>query len=179
MQQTANGSNAWLDADVRIHATNRLRPNATQGGIVSTVMSDPLKSDIAYGPGAVEIGAAWNRFGDAAAGNLDEDWPRALAHELGHLLFFLDDNYLGLDEEKGLLKPVSDCSGVMADPYKEDDDKGNGKFHLTGDWKTKCGETLVLRGRRPVGLGDNSRVLSLAAGANNGHGRAGYSTVPA
>ncbi|MGB4977324.1 MAG: hypothetical protein WBR35_11350, partial [Anaerolineae bacterium] len=98
------------------------------------------------GPGAVEIGAAWNRFGDAAAGNLDEDWPRALAHELGHLLFFLDDNYLGLDEEKGLLKPVSDCSGVMADPYKEDDDKGNGEFHLTGDWKIKCGETLSEKG---------------------------------
>ncbi|MGB2773077.1 MAG: hypothetical protein WBF31_12185, partial [Anaerolineae bacterium] len=146
MQQTANGSNAWLDADVRIHATNRLRPNATQGGIVSAVISDPLTSTIAYGPGAVEIGAAWNRFGDAAAGNLDEDWPRALAHELGHLLFFLDDNYLGLDEEKGLLKPVSDCSGVMADPYKEDDDKGNGEFHLTGDWKIKCGETLSEKG---------------------------------
>ncbi|MFZ2517468.1 MAG: VCBS repeat-containing protein, partial [Anaerolineae bacterium] len=128
MQQTANGSNAWLDADVRIHATNRLRPNATQGGIVSAVISDPLKSDIAYGPGAVEIGAAWNRFGDAAAGNLDEDWPRALAHELGHLLFFLDDNYLGLDD-KDLLKPVGSCTGVMADPYREDDDRGNGEFH--------------------------------------------------
>ncbi|MFZ1265647.1 MAG: hypothetical protein WAU95_04220, partial [Anaerolineae bacterium] len=144
MQQTANGSNAWLDADVRIHATNRLRPNATQGGIVSAVISDPLKSDIAYGPGAVEIGAAWNRFGDAAAGNLDEDWPRALAHELGHLLFFLDDNYLGLNS--GLLKPVSDCSGVMADPYREDDTQGNGEFHLPGDWNVKCGETLSQKG---------------------------------
>ena len=145
-QSTANGSNAWLDADVRIHATNRLRPNATQGGIGSAVISDPVQSDIAYGPGAVEIGATWNRFGDSAAGNLDEDWPRALAHELGHLLFFLDDNYLGLDDKDGLLMPVSGCSGVMADPYKEDDTKGNGEFHLSGDWNTKCKDTLSQRG---------------------------------
>ena len=145
LQPTANGSNAWLDADVRIHATNRLRPNATQGGIVSAVISDPLKSDIAYGPGAVEIGAAWNRFGDAAAGNLDEDWPRALAHELGHLLFFLDDNYLGLDD-KDLLKPVGSCTGVMADPYREDDIRGNGEFHLPGDWSKECGDTLSQKG---------------------------------
>ncbi len=141
LQPTANGSNAWLDADVRIHATNRLRPSATQGGIVSTIISDPVKLDIAYGPGAVEIGAVWNRFGDATAGNLSEDLPRALAHELGHLLFFLDDNYLGLDDQDGL-KPVTGCTGVMADPYQEDDTRGNGEFHLPGDWDDKCGQTL-------------------------------------
>lgn len=146
LRPTANGSNAWLDADVRIHATNRLRPSATQGGIVSAVISDPVKSDIAYGPGAVEIGAAWNRFGDAAAGSLDEDWPRALAHELGHLLFFLDDNYLGLDE-RGLLTPVSGCSGVMADPYGEDDKWGNGEFHRAdAAWQTGCQQTLSQKG---------------------------------
>ena len=48
------------------------------------------------------MGAIWNRYGEAS-GNLGEDWPRALAHELGHYLLFLDDNYLGLDEQARLL----------------------------------------------------------------------------
>ncbi len=146
LQPTANGSNRWLDADIRIHATNRLRPSATQGGVVSAIITDPLKSDIAYGPGVVDIGATWNRFGDSTAGNLAEDWPRALAHELGHYLFFLDDNYLGLDKAD-LLKPVTDCSGVMADPYKEDDERGNGEFHLTDEtWAAAgCQDTLSNR----------------------------------
>ena len=144
-QPTANGSNRWLDADIRIFASNRLRPSATQGGVASAVISDPLKSDIAYGPGVVEIGATWNRFGESTAGNLAEDWPRALAHELGHYLFFLDDNYLGLDDN-GLMIPVTDCSGVMADPYKEDDDNGNGEFHLPGAaWTGRCQQTLSQR----------------------------------
>ncbi len=143
-QPTDNGSNRWLDADIRIHATNRLRPSATQGGVVSAIITDPLKSGIAYGPGVVDIGATWNRFGDSTAGNLGEDWPRALAHELGHYLFFLDDNYLGLDA--GLLTPVTDCSGVMADPYKEDDERGNGEFHLAdGTWAADCQQTLSNR----------------------------------
>jgi hypothetical protein len=30
---------------------------------------------------------------------LGEDWPRALAHEIGHYAFGLDDNYLGLDAQ--------------------------------------------------------------------------------
>ena len=145
-QPTANGSNRWLDADIRIFASNRLRPSATQGGVASAVISDPLKSDIAYGPGVVDMGATWNRFGDSTISNLAEDWPRALAHELGHYLFFLDDNYLGLDND-GLMIPVTDCSGVMADPYKEDDDDGNGEFHLPGAaWTGPCQQTLSQRG---------------------------------
>jgi hypothetical protein len=145
-QPTANGSNRWLDADIRIHATNRLRPSATQGGVVSAIITDPLQSKIAYGPGVVDIGATWNRFGDSTAGNLGEDWSRALAHELGHYLFFLDDNYLGLDEA-GLLTPVTDCSGAMADPYKEDDSRGNGEFHLADEaWRqADCQQTLSNR----------------------------------
>ena len=42
------------------------------------------------------MGAVWNRYGNAGS-SLDEDWPRTLAHELGHYALFLDDNYLGLD----------------------------------------------------------------------------------
>ena len=42
------------------------------------------------------MGAVWNRYGDATV-SLGEDWPRTLAHELGHYLFYLDDNYIGLE----------------------------------------------------------------------------------
>jgi hypothetical protein len=40
------------------------------------------------------MGAVWNRYGESS-GNLGEDWPRTLAHELGHYAFFLDDTTWG------------------------------------------------------------------------------------
>ena len=88
---------------MRIFATNRLRPNAVKGGIVSEPVTDTVKlggsdgvTSTTYLPGHVRIGAVWNRFGRGDS-NLGEDWPRTLAHELGHYLLFLDDNYVGVD----------------------------------------------------------------------------------
>ncbi|MBP8106495.1 MAG: VCBS repeat-containing protein [Caldilineaceae bacterium] len=143
----------WLDSHIRIYATNRLRPSAAQGGIVTQVITDSVQKNadapVVYGPGQVQIGATWNRFGDSG-GNLGEDWPRILAHELGHYLLFLDDNYLGINSDPkspfvGLLEAVTGCSGAMADPYT-DDQSGSfkGEFFGVDDvkWIGECEKTL-------------------------------------
>ncbi len=91
----------WNAANIRVYANNRMRPSANQGGIVTEVITDPaslqaidpISPAITYAPGQARIGATWNRYGNAG-GVIGEDWPRALAHELGHYLFFLNDDYL-------------------------------------------------------------------------------------
>lgn len=146
----------WGNADIRVYLSNRLRPNAAQGGVAKRPMTETLHINnsmgqapdrtVTYIPGQVRIGAEWNRFGETT-GNLGEDWPRALAHELGHYLFYLDDNYLGL--KNGRLIQVTGCPGAMSDPYRtdysefhpgqleqEDDPKG------TWSWAEHCLETL-------------------------------------
>jgi hypothetical protein len=92
--------NPWLEADVRIYATNRLRPSAAQGGVVREFFTEITAGEpptITYGPGQIYMGVVWNRFGDST-GNLSEDWPHTLAHELAHYLLFLGDNYLGVKD---------------------------------------------------------------------------------
>jgi hypothetical protein len=131
----------WLDAHVRIYATNRMRPNASQGGIVSQIITDPVTSTLVYAPGQIHMSAVWNRYGEPD-GKLSEDWPRTLAHELGHYALFLDDNYLGMDAE-GLLIPVDTCPGAMSDPYRDDDALGYGEFHYAQGWEQDCGNTLA------------------------------------
>jgi uncharacterized repeat protein (TIGR01451 family) len=127
----------WNDAHIRVYASNRVRPNAYQGGIVSQIITDPLASDLTYVPGQVRMGATWNRYGDPG-GSLGEDWPRTLAHELGHYALFLNDNYLGLDAE-GHLISVDSCTGTaMTDPYRED----YSEFHPNEDWLPGCERTL-------------------------------------
>ena len=132
----ANGFEPWYDAHIRIHATNRLRPWAAQGGIVSEALTDPQQSDIIYEPGQVHMGAVWNRYGEAG-GSLGEDWPRTLAHELGHYLLYLDDNYMGLDAN-GVLIPIDTCPGAMADPYRDD----YSEFDPDAGWTPACASTL-------------------------------------
>jgi len=140
-----DGTNAWNNAHVRIYATNRLRPNADQGGIVSqelteTVTISGVAREILYLPGQVRMGATWNRLGDATAGNLGDDWPAALAHELGHYLLFLDDNYLSLTEDN-LLVPLNDeaCPGAMNNPYSN----VYSEFYPAQGWADpKCKDTL-------------------------------------
>ncbi len=128
----------WDTADVRLYASNRLRPSAIQGGIVTEVISDPQHSTLSYGPGFVRIGATWNRFGESG-GTLGEDWPRTLAHELSHYLFYLEDNYLGFNAA-GLLIPVDTCTGAMADPYRGD--YPYDEFHAAAGWLPGCAATL-------------------------------------
>ena len=127
----------WNDAHIRIYASNHLRPNAAMGGVVSQTASDPSAPIINYEPGQVAMGSIWNRYGDPS-GSLGEDWPRGLAHELGHYLLYLDDDYLGLDAQ-GFLKPVETCPSAMSDPYRDD----YSEFHSQTGWNTECADTLA------------------------------------
>ncbi len=134
----------WNDADIRLYATNSLRPHAAVGGWVPEVLTETVTLGvtevITYAPGQVHIGAVWNSFGNPV-GNLGDDWPRALAHELGHYLFFLDDNYLGLDSN-GFLISLDGCPGAMTNPYRNDDATGYDEFHPLEDWEEECSDTL-------------------------------------
>jgi hypothetical protein len=141
---------AWHDANIRIYSSNRLRPNANQGGITDETFSvnidtrtlpylDHYETDvitITYEPGQVRMGVVWSRFG-GAEGNLSEDWPRTLAHELGHYALYLDDNYVGLDENSVII-PVESCPGAMSDQYNDD----YGEFHPSSGWLPDCHQTF-------------------------------------
>ncbi|GAB4196978.1 MAG: hypothetical protein OHK0022_14910 [Roseiflexaceae bacterium] len=131
-----NNHERWDTAHIRLYATNRMRPNAAQGGISSQIRIDPQHSRITYTPGQVRIGAVWNRYGDITA-QLGDDWASTLAHELGHYALYLDDNYLGLDEQNRLIS-VADCPGPMTDPYLEN----YGSFHPSTGWLPACAQTL-------------------------------------
>ena len=144
--------NPWLNADVRIYATDRLRPNTVKGGVVTQPVTDTVTltndgntttESVVYLPGSVHMGAVWNRFGRSSS-NLGEDWPRTLAHELGHYLLFLDDNYVGVDDN-GLLVPVDGCPGAMGDHYRDDSGLGYGEFHPDDGWDKECQATLSAR----------------------------------
>ena len=116
----------WRTADVQIFASNQIRPNADRLSITST--------------GQVRIGATWSRYGDIAI-NTGDDWARALAHELGHYLFSLEDTYLAFN--KGLLSTVDNCPGVMSNPYLNDESE----FHSDINWEIECGSRHVLAER--------------------------------
>jgi hypothetical protein len=128
----------WDTSDVRIYASNRLRPWAIQGGIAGVRTTDPATSTIVYEPGMVHMAAVWNRYGDP--GELGEDWPRTLAHELAHYALFLDDDCLGLDAG-GFLIPVTTCPSAMRDPYRGD----WSELHPETGWSQECGTTLAAR----------------------------------
>lgn len=80
-----------------------------------------------------------NRYGEPGD-QLSEDWARTLAHELGHYLFFLHDNYVGLDNDNRVVR-VKSCLGVMQNPYGET----NSEFHPQTDWLPNCEETFSHR----------------------------------
>ncbi len=124
----------WDYADIRIYASNRVRPSALIGGIAFELLNDPDTEQMLYGPGQVHMGATWNRFGNAGS-NLGEDWPRTFVHELGHYLFFLEDNYLGFSDD--LVVPVSSCPGLMSDPYA-----AVWQFQTRAGWSPGCDNTF-------------------------------------
>lgn len=121
----------WEEADLRIHATNRLRPHARIGGSVDGLTGVNLANpevQLAFTPGHIEMPAGWNRFGESS-GSLGEDWPRALAHEFGHYYFFLLEDYLGMDEANRPVA-VTTCPSLMGNVYLDE----NSEFHPAGSW---------------------------------------------
>jgi hypothetical protein len=129
----------WDTSDIVVHATNRLRPFAAQGGIVITPTVDPQHQDIVYDTGQVHMGAVWNRYG-APGQDLGDDWSITLAHELSHYLLFQDDSYLGLDAS-GFLRAIGTCRrSAMGDLYTDPE-----STEFVGDqayWDTICAQTL-------------------------------------
>jgi len=125
----------WDHADIRIYASNRVRPSAMIGGVATSVITDPTTlNTVIYGLGQVHMGAIWNRFG-SSNGNLSDDWPRTLVHELSHYLFFLGDNYLGLVQ--GQVVPVSSCPGLMGDLYAS-----IWQYQTRAGWNPGCATTF-------------------------------------
>ncbi len=161
----------WNDAHIRIYASNELRPMALQGGVVSSVISDTQNIKVAYAPGQVHLGAVWNRYGSAGS-SLGEDWPRALAHELGHYVFYLNDNYLGL-AAGGVLLPVENCTGAMADPYRED--LNYSEFHSQALWADECSGTLSYQ---TTGRSDWETLTLFYPALESGGGLSGPNILP-
>jgi hypothetical protein len=130
----------WDFANVRIYASNRVRPNSVIGGAATQPLTDTTGVGTAlYGPGQIHMGAVWNRFGNSNYNNLSEDWPRTLAHELAHYALFQQDNYVGLNGA-GQIIPVTDCASVMSDYYGS----VNG-FQTRASWSPSCDQTLSNR----------------------------------
>jgi len=141
----AKGTVITRGVDLRIYASNQIRPNATQGGIVNspTTISYPGAPGGArtasYEPGYIRMGASWNAIGNPGA-DVAEDWAKALAHEVGHYALFLDETYLG--KQGSLLVPVTGCESAMSDPYTD----SASEFRPTSDWPTACQTTLQYLG---------------------------------
>lgn len=141
----------WAEADILIHATPDRLPSATIGGLVTEPTTVTLgQRKVTFFPGQVQMGVTWNRFGNQQ-GRIGEDWPRALAHELGHYLLYLSDDYLGFSAD-GLAQLV-DCAGsFMSDPYDP-------QAQLLGlaAWSQTCRQTVA---GRTTGLSDWETLLS-------------------
>ncbi|MBI3957819.1 MAG: hypothetical protein HY328_03340 [Chloroflexi bacterium] len=135
----------WDEADVRIYASNHLRPLAEIGGVSVTEMVDPLLANISYYPGHTFMGRTWNRFhlpGEPTYLGVDisNDWPLALAHELGHYLLYLFDTYLAVTAEGEIVETDSCTGSAMGWVYEE----ANTEFVFDpAHWKIACGDTLA------------------------------------
>jgi hypothetical protein len=141
----------WDAADIKLHTSNVLHPNATIGGIVLTETQDIAPTvPISYLPGSVFMGSYWNRFGTPpnqqvtvkgvviTPDQLVDDWSIALAHELGHYLLFLFDTYT---DKNGVSNAAiaAQCTGsAMGDAYQP----GNQAFVFDQPaWDANCGAT--------------------------------------
>ncbi len=99
---------------------------------------------------------------------------QTLAHELGHYLLYLQDNYLGKDAG-GQIVPVDGCSGAMADPYRVDDGQGYGEFHFPADWLPGCANTLS---NLDTGRADWSTITAFYPQLDGATANAGPATLP-
>ncbi len=132
----------WNTADVRLYASNTMRPQAEIGGVVTTLTPDPLVPNLDYYPGFLYMGSNWDRTGaPVATTGIDPDWSVALAHELGHYLLFLYDTYLSLNENNQAVE-IDTCTGSAMGWAYED---ANTEFIFdTGHWNSAaCVSTIA------------------------------------
>jgi len=106
-----------------------------------------------------------------AGSSIGEDWPHALAHELGHYALFLDDDYLGLDEE-GHLMLVDTCTDTaMADPYRDD----FSEFKTHTEWLPGCRHVLA---EKTTGRADWDTISTFYPALNGASLNPGPSSLP-
>lgn len=150
----------WDETNVRLYASNTLRPNAIVGGIVNTDTADVDPGIvITYTPGTMDMGSAWNRYGvppgqvvedggstiDTAT--LTDDWSMAFAHELGHYLLYLFDTYRDRQGNDSAEVAAQCVGSAMGDVYQTPNHAFVADANL---WKINCGNTeayAVLNGR--------------------------------
>ena len=154
----------WRKADIQIYATNDMRPSAAIGGFTNhplseTVLISPVLAALtqfpltgttriepnAYTRGQVRMGVTWDPFGENTS-DLGEQWWRALAHELGHYLLFLPDNYVGMTVDprnpsagKRYLGNV-DCRGSFMTTTR---DPSYDEFLPPQLWSGDCTDTMA------------------------------------
>ncbi len=131
----------WIASDVVIYAQNGIRPRASMGGVSNQLINDVISPTLtitdAYGPGQVRMGPNWDPFGLSLI-ELDQDWQRALAHELSHYLLYLPDNYLGVSPDG--LPITTDCQGsFMTNTY----DDLYSEFLTSAGWVGDCMLTIA------------------------------------
>lgn len=143
--QVYQNYDSWDEADVRIYASNNLRPHAAIGGVSASDVTDPSIPTVSYYPGYTFMGRTWNRFnvpGEPADLGVDvsNDWPLALAHELGHYLLYLFDTYLAVTPNGEIVETNSCTGSAMGWVYEE----ANTEFvYDPGHWESACGSTLA------------------------------------
>ncbi len=134
-----HSKNSWIKSDVVMYAQNGVRPRATMGGMVNDPIDDIGLSGVitnAYGPGQIRMGPNWDPFGTNLT-ELNQDWQRALAHELAHYLLFLPDNYIGVQDGKPI---KTDCLGsFMTSTY----DDAYSEFLTAAGWVGDCTRTVA------------------------------------
>jgi hypothetical protein len=170
----------WDEADIKLHTSNVLHPNATIGGIVISDTVD-ISPDvpITYTAGSVFMGSYWNRFGEppnqevkangvvVTPEEMADDWSIALAHELGHYLLFLFDTYTDQDGVSSEAIAAQCTGSAMGNAYL----LGNQAFVFDqGAWDADCGATEAhfrLKGRSEwatIALWYNFAVVPSAIG---------------
>jgi hypothetical protein len=135
----------WDEADVRVYASNNLRPHAEIGGVSVAEVADPLVANVSYSPGYTFMGRTWNRYnlpGEPTDLGVDvsNDWPLALAHELGHYLFYLFDTYLAVTPDGEIVETNSCTGSAMGWVYEA----ANTEYVFdAAHWASACGDTLA------------------------------------
>ncbi|HSH01788.1 MAG TPA: VCBS repeat-containing protein [Anaerolineae bacterium] len=129
----------WHNADLLIYAANDIHPSASLGGVVTEATHEIGLTGVitnAYRPGLIRMGTNWDPVAENQA-DLTQDWWRALAHELGHYLLFMPDNYVGFDEN-GLL--ATDCLGSFMTNTRDD---LYSELLPPADWVGPCLDTVA------------------------------------
>ena len=87
----------WDEADIRVGASNNIRPHATVGGVSTSDLADQIVyQSVPFNPGYLKLGRYWNGFGGREGKWNAYDGYMTIVHEWGHYGLFLYDEYFYL-----------------------------------------------------------------------------------